>query len=72
MPAVPHLLPPSKVIPARLFTYHCLHCDYVAAGASDAAAWGAMDAHARYVNVHADRTTDDHFEIIRLDTLIEA
>lgn len=66
----PQFILPRDFPPARLYSYACLYCDFVASAASEQAAMGAMDAHARYINAHADRETDDHFEDLRLEALI--
>lgn len=50
----------------------CLYCPFIARGATEVALHVAMDAHARYVNAHADRATDPHFEDVRIDGLLSA
>ena len=59
--------------PATLLFHHACHlCAYPAVGRSEGAVLGAMDAHARYINAHADRTSDPHFADLRLEALIRA
>ena len=72
MITVPRLLPIRDIEPARLFSQPCLCCDFVANAASEAAVQHGMDAHARYLNAHADRATDPHFEEQRLNAAIDA
>lgn len=72
MNLVPQFLPPRGFVVARLFSQPCLCCPLVVSASSEAAVQHGMDAHARYVNAKLDRTTDEHFDDVRLDALIDA
>lgn len=67
---------PRLIVPARLaatpvrWTWPCYGCERVFAAASEEALKHALDAHSRYINAHADRATDPHFDEMRLDALL--
>lgn len=50
--------------------WFCHHCDFAPSGAPEGAVLAAIDAHWRYLNAHADRATDPHFDEARLDALL--
>lgn len=56
----------------RSIEWHCDYCGFVARASTERALRAAFDAHWRYLNVHADRATDNHFEGWRLDALLDA
>lgn len=70
---VPRVVLDGKHLPAPVRTeWTCYVCSFPASGMSEDAVNGAMDAHVRYINAHADRSIDPHFAERRLEALIQA
>lgn len=57
---------------ARRLFWSCHICGHPVSGMSEAAIQGAMNDHAERVNLTVNRATDPHFELVRLDQLVQA
>lgn len=51
-------------------TARCIYCEFPMRATSGPHAYAAMQEHAEYVNLTADRATDPHFEDMRLTELM--
>lgn len=49
---------------------HCIYCEFPIRATAPEHGYAAMHEHAEYVNLTADRTTDPHFEDMRLSALM--
>lgn len=59
-----------KTVPVDLLTESCLYCRHTATALSIGALFMAMQDHVDWINRHADKANDPHFEEVRLDHLI--
>lgn len=56
----------------RCQTDTCIVCEHPVSAVSPEALASAVQAHVEYVNARLCRATDDHFEHIRVDGLLQA